>query len=637
MKKIVKLLLPANIWNILRYIKYNPSYLEKWFYVLKKKGLKEFLREVSQSQKKPLIAGGVFNSFTFYIYKKQKLNKQNYKKIENFKRKPLISVIMPVFNADLNIIIQSLKSIELQWYKNWELCIVCDKSSKKNIIKYLNKIQSSKIKVKFLNEKINISEALNEALNLASGEYAAFVNQNDQITADAFFEVVKVINNTGAEFIYSDEDFFEQKGKYITPHFKPDFSPDMFLSKNYINNLAVIKKNLIYKVNCFDSKLEYAHKYDLYLKVFEQTDKIYHIRQVLYHCRKNAQSFDSCMLNQICIAEKKALENALIRRNIQGEVVKGQYPGVFRIKYKLFKNPLVSIVIPFKDKPEFLKMCVESILSKSTYKNFEIIGISNNSTGQKTFDEMKRLENLDNRIKFYEYNVPFNYSRINNYAVKNFAKGEHIILLNNDIEIITPEWIENMLEHSQREETGCVGAKLYFPQNKTIQHAGVIIGLGGAAGHSHKYYQKSNPGYFSRLMLVQNLSAVTGACLMVKTKIYKDLNGLNEKELKVAYNDVDFCLRVQEKGFKNIFTPYCEAYHHESISRGPEDNLKKMSGLLREARFLQKRHFKIMKKGDPYYNPNLTLQKEDFSLNINKFRFVFLCLIKLVDLIRKSK
>jgi len=252
---------------------------------------------------------------------------------------------------------------------------------------------------------------------------------------------------------------------------------------------------------------------------------------------------------------------------------------------------------------------------KSTYKIFEIIGISNNSNEQATFNEMQRLEKLDSRIKFYEYNVPFNYSDINNYAVNNYAKGEHIILLNNDIEIITPEWIESMLEHSQRDEVGCVGAKLYYP-NDTIQHAGVIMGIGGIAGHSHKHFNRNNPGYISRLNLVQNFSAVTAACLMVKTKIFKELNGLNEENLKIAFNDVDFCLRVKENGYRNIFNPYCEAYHHESISRGHEDSLEKVERFNSEVDYMKERHNDILLKGDPYYNVNLTLYREDFGLRL---------------------
>lgn len=258
-------------------------------------------------------------------------------------------------------------------------------------------------------------------------------------------------------------------------------------------------------------------------------------------------------------------------------------------------------------------MCIESILDRSTYANFEIIGISNNSEEQSIFDEMKRLESLDKRIRFYEYNVPFNYSDINNHAVKEYAKGKHILLLNNDIEIITTIWIEELLMHSQRDGVGVVGAKLYYP-NDTIQHAGVIIGIGGVAGHSHKNFHKDVPGYFSRLAITQNASAVTAACLMVKKAIFEEVGRLNEKELKIAFNDVDFCLNIQEKGYLNIFTPYCEAYHHESISRGLEDTKEKVERFKGEVLYMQKKHQDILTNGDPYYNPNLTLDREDFSL-----------------------
>jgi len=252
-------------------------------------------------------------------------------------------------------------------------------------------------------------------------------------------------------------------------------------------------------------------------------------------------------------------------------------------------------------------------LDKSSYTNYEIIGISNNSEEAETFKMMKHLEERDPRVSFYEYNVDFNYSDINNHGVNTYAKGEHILLLNNDIEVISPDWIEAMLEFSQRDDVGCVGAKLYYP-NDTVQHAGIIIGLGGYAGHSHKMYPRDNPGYFNRLNVVQNVSALTAACLMIKKSIYTDLNGLDAYDFKVAYNDVDFCLRVLEKGYLNIFTPFAEMYHHESITRGYETTPEKKARFHEEKRLLGKRHTKILTEGDPYYNPNLTLDKEDFSI-----------------------
>jgi len=355
--------------------------------------------------------------------------------------------------------------------------------------------------------------------------------------------------------------------------------------------------------------------YDLYLKVLEHTNKIYHVPKVLYHWRKVPGSTAAVFSDKSYAQDAgvQALKNAMERRKIQADVLNGKYPGTYRIKYKIHGEPLVSIIIPFKDKPELLKMCLDSIIQLTTYKNFEIIGISNNSETQEIFDEMKRFEAMDNRIKFYEYNYPFNFSEINNHAVLTYAKGSHIILLNNDIEIITPDWIESMLELSQRKNTGAVGAKLYYP-NDTIQHAGVIIGIGGVAGHSHKHHDAKHPGYFTRLSLIQNYSAVTAACLLIKKEIFEELDGLDDENLAIAFNDIDFCLRIKELGYLNTFTPYCEAYHHESISRGYEDTVEKQLRFSKEVMYMQKRHKSILLNGDPYYNKNLTLEHENFEL-----------------------
>lgn len=600
------------IKNIKSQIDKNPALIKKFISSVKHNGLRQTISRIKEKVQRLEIED---LSGIKYTYIEPELTNEIKKEIAEFSKKPLISIIMPVYNVDPKWLDLAIKSIENQWYENWELCITDDKSTNQETIKYLKLIKNPKIKIKFLEKNLNISGASNEALSLAEGEYVALMDNDDEITADALYEVVKVINETDVEFIYSDEDKLEMDGSFSDPHFKPDFAPNMFLSQNYISHLSVIKKELIKKADGFTIGLEGAQDYDLYLKVFEYTNKIFHIQKVLYHWRKipgsTAAEFSDKSYAQD--AGIQALENAMNRRKIDAEVENGKYPGTYRVKYNVVINSLISIIIPFKDKPELLTMCIESILTKSTYKNFEIIGISNNSNEQATFNEMQRLEKLDNRIKFYEYNVPFNYSDINNYAVNNYAKGEHIILLNNDIEIITPEWIESMLEHSQRDDVGCVGAKLYYP-NDTIQHAGVIIGIGGIAGHSHKYFERRMAGYFSRLELIQNLSAVTAACLMVKTKIFKELNGLNEENLKIAFNDVDFCLRVQEEGYKNIYTPYCEAYHHESISRGLEDNPEKINRFNSEVDYMKKRHNKFLENGDPYYNSNLTLEREDFSL-----------------------
>ncbi|MDQ1243996.1 MAG: hypothetical protein QG565_336 [Campylobacterota bacterium] len=556
-----------------------------------------------------------FPSYYGYIYEEPFFTEATKKEIELFTYKPLLSVVIPVYNVDAKWLNLAIESVKNQWYKNWEICIADDKSTKEETINFLRNINDEKIKVKFLEQNQGISGASNEALKLASGEYIVLMDNDDEITPDAFYEVVKAINEKNAEFIYSDEDKIDTEGNFSDPYFKPDFSQDMFYAQNYLSHLGVIKRELVVKVGGWQVGFQGAQDYDLYLRVSEHTKNIVHIPKVLYHWRKilgsTAVSFDGKSYAQD--AGKHALQNSLERKGIKASAENGNFPGTYRVSYELLSCPLVSIIIPFKDKPELLEMCVNSLLG-SSYQNFEIIGVSNNSVEDATFAMMKSLEQKDSRISFCEYNIPFNYSKINNYAVDNYAKGEHILLLNNDIEILSKNWIEEMLMFSQREDVGCVGAKLYYP-NDTIQHAGVIIGLGGVAGHSHKYFPKDHPGYFIRLNIVQNLSAVTAACLMIKKSIYQDLGGLNEQDLTVAFNDVDFCLRVLEKGYLNLFTPYAEAYHHESISRGHEDSPEKIERFQREVHYMKNRHNDIISKGDSYYNTNLTSQREDFSLN----------------------
>jgi len=595
-----------------QYIQSNPDILKELNSGAMKSAFRHYLlngyQEMLNKERKTMVSN-------IYIYNEPKLTEEIKNEIKEFKIKPLISIVMPVYNVDVKWLKLAILSLKNQWYTNWELCIADDKSTKQETVNYLKSLNDSQIKIVFLTTNLNISGSSNEALKLATGEYVALMDNDDELTPDALYEAVKLMNKQEVDFIYSDEDKLKLNGNYIEPHFKPDFSPDMFLSQNYISHLGIIKKELIDKVGGWEIGLEGAQDYDLYLKVFEHTDKIVHIAKVLYHWRKVPGSTASEFSEKSYAQEAgvKALQNAMRRREIRAEVKNGKYPGTYRVQYEIQGEPLVSIIIPFKDMPKLLEMCINSILEKSTYKNFEIIGISNNSEEEETFEMMEALASKDSRIFFHEYNVPFNYSDINNHAVEKYAKGEHIILLNNDIEIISPSWIESMLEFSQRDDIGVVGAKLYYP-NDTIQHAGVIIGIGGVAGHSHKGFPKESGGYFSRLSIIQNLSALTGACLMVKKNIYHEIGGLNSEKLKIAFNDVDFCLRIQEKGYLNLFTPYCEAYHHESISRGEEDNPLKIKRFNSEVEFMKKRHTKILAQGDIFYNPNLTLEHEDFSI-----------------------
>jgi len=585
-------------------------YLDDSRYVSIKRGRTVFLATNSSTDHKP---------FTQYDYSTPVLSRNVENCMRNFHFKPLISIIMPVFNVDPKWLRLALQSIEDQWYDNWELCITDDHSSNQDTIEFLKTLENPKIRINYLPRNQGISATSNQSLAMSSGEYIALMDHDDELTPDALYEVVKAINETNAEFIYSDEDKINKDGTFREPHFKPDYSPDMFLSQNYLSHFGIIKKSLIDRVGGFTVGLEGAQDYDLYLQVLEHTNKVTHISKVLYHWRRikgsTAASIDDKSYARDAGAEALAL--AVQRRHLNAQVLTGKFPNVYRVKYAIENNPLVSIIIPFKDKPELLKMCFESILDKSTYQNFEIIGISNNSEEKPTFTEMERLKALDTRVSFYEHNMPFNFAGINNHAVRTRAKGEHILLLNNDIEIISTDWIESLLEFSQRKDVGVVGGKLYYP-NDRVQHAGIIIGIGGIAGHSHKYLHATNHGYFSRPHMVQNMSALTGACFMVKRELYDKLGGLDADNLKIAFNDVDFCLRIREKGYLNVFTPYCEAYHHESVSRGYEVTAEQEDRFNKESEYMLKRHASVLESGDPYYNLQLTINHEDFSLATSK-------------------
>lgn len=560
----------------------------------------------------------VIHAYGGYHYHEPTLTAAITDELEGIRDKPLISFIIPVYNVEKRWLELAIASIERQWYSNWEICIADDCSTKLETVNYLKSIVSSKIKVKFLKKNVNISGASNEALSLASGDYVALMDNDDEITPDALYEVALKINE-GAEFIYSDEDKLELNGQYSEPHFKPDFSPDMFLSHNYMSHLGVIKRSLVQDVGGWSVGLEGAQDYDLYLKVMERTKKVCHIPKVLYHWRKvpgsTAAAFSDKSYAQL--AGKKALSNALKRRGIRGKVVYGVSPGLYRIKYAIKNQPLVSIIIPFKDMPEMLSVCISSLLEKTTYINFEVIGISNNSEESATFDEMQRLSLLDKRVKFFEYNVPFNYSEINNYGVNKLAKGDFIVFMNNDIEVISEHWLEEMLMLAQRKDTGCVGAKLLY-ENSSIQHAGIVL----APGTSHLVipvfsgFPRNALGYAARIATTNNYSAVTAALLMIDKEKFTQVNGFDEKNFAIAYNDVDLCLKVKRKGYHNVYTPYAEAFHYESMSRGYDtESVSKLERMGAEAERLKALNSDFFSRYDESYNLNLTLDDVSFGIS----------------------
>ncbi|HEX6833481.1 MAG TPA: glycosyltransferase family 2 protein, partial [Rudaea sp.] len=404
-----------------------------------------------------------------------------------------------------------------------------------------------------------------------------------------------------------DEDKLDENGEHVEVHCKPDFSPDYFFSLNYLCHFSVLRRSLLESIGGFRAGFDGAQDYDLFLRASERTERIAHIPLVLYHWRKisGSTATTSQAKPTTTLAGQRALAESMQRRNIDCDVEAGPFPNSFRVRRRILGDPLVSILIPFRDKAALLDACVTSVLEKTRYRNFEIVCIDNGSTEEETRRTLERLQRADRRVAVERFDAPFNYSAINNYGVRR-SKGEHLLFLNNDTEVIASEWLDSMLEHSQRPEVGVVGARLLYGDD-TIQHAGVIVGPGGVAGHAHLFSPGDDPGYFSRIRLVQNLSAVTFACAMTRRAVFEQVGGLNADDLKIAFNDVDYCLRVREAGYLIVYTPYALLHHYESKSRGYEDTPEKQARFSTEVLYMQKRFKSLIERGDPYYNPRLSL------------------------------
>ncbi|WED42899.1 glycosyltransferase family 2 protein [Legionella cardiaca] len=542
------------------------------------------------------------------------IKKNTAKKIPyDFAFKPLMSIVIATDNTSPAFLRKTIKSVRKQDYTNWELCIADDASTSSATIKVLKRYTNHpKIKINFCKTSQGISKTTNEAIQLASGEFIAFLEHTALLAPNALSEIVQAINNKPlTKLIYSDEDKISAFGFRHEPHFKPDFNYDLLLSTNYICHLCVIKKEIVDKLGGFRVGFEGSQDYDLLLRCLSlvKEEEIVHVPQILYHRR-----MDKSSITKMNVAQSgfRALQEYLKQNHINAIVDEGIINTTYRIKYQLPENPpLVSLIIPTKDQAEVLKKCVQSIIEKTTYNHYEIIITNNQSVNEETFELFDHLKTLKTNIKIVDYDHPFNYSAMNNYIVNHHCQGDIIGLINNDIEVINSDWLSEMVSQALREEIGCVGAKLYYPNN-TIQHGGVILGLGGVAGHAHKHFSDHSSGYFGRLVLTQNLSAVTAACLLVKKSIFLEVNGLNEDSLKVAFNDVDFCLKVRRLGYKNLWTPYARLYHHESLSRGIDDTPEKVTRFQKEIDYM-KNTWKKELAYDPCYNPNLTLKAENFS------------------------
>ena len=509
--------------------------------------------------------------------------------------RPKVSIIMPVYNTDPRWLREAIDSVRRQLYDNWELCIADDGSRRAQTREVLQEYerQDRRIQVKYLDRNRGIAAASNEALSLASGEFIGLLDHDDELKPDALFEVVKLLNERpDLDYIYSDEDKKDPSGRLVEPFFKPDWSPDLHMSINYVTHFSTFRKQLVDRVSGFRSGCDGSQDYDLVLRVTELSDKIAHIAKPLYTWRKVPGSAASSVEAKSFAlrAATKALTDAIARRGLNGNVEGGLWKGSYRVKYKIAGNPKVTIIIPTRDRVDMLRRCVESIRKKSSYKNYEILIVDNGSQEQETLDY---LSSLNGRV--IRYPQKFNFAKIINTAAREAAGSDALIFLNNDTEVISADWIEAMLEHGQRPEVAAVGARLVYPDGR-MQHEGIIIGLGtgSALNVDHR-------GYFGLGECIRNFTAVTGACMLVRPSVFWELGGFDER-LRVAFNDVDFCLRAREKGYRVVYTPFAALYHYESATRGslhPSEDEK----------FFRQRWGKPGEYRDPYYNPNLDLRR----------------------------
>jgi GT2 family glycosyltransferase len=533
---------------------------------------------------------------------------------------PLMSIVVPTYNTDPAMLRACLDSVLAQSYPHWELCIADDASTQPQVRAILSDYagRNPRVKVTWRESNGHIVAASNSALALAEGEFVVLLDHDDELAPHALFAVARALQaRPTAQLVYSDEDKLDATGRRCAPYFKPDFSPDLLYSQNYISHLGVYRRTLVQAVGGFRPGYEGSQDYDLVLRCVARiadTRDILHVPEVLYHWRMAEGSTASGQ-------EQKTYTTDAARRALQDHfdsaglpaTVSVITPGLYRQHWALPEPaPLVSLIVPTRDCHDVLKTCIDSILQQTAYANYEIIIVDNGSTCPNTLDYMAGLE-AAGKVRVLRYDLPFNYAAINNFAVLH-ARGSVIGLVNNDVEVIGADWLTEMVSHAVRADIGCVGAKLYYP-NDTIQHGGVVCGIGGVAGHSHKYQPRDADGYFSRMRIVHNTSAVTAAVLLLRRSVFEQVGGLDEVGLSVAFNDVDLCLKVMAAGYRNLWTPFAELYHHESISRGSDETPEKRERFRRECEVMQARWPSVIAR-DPYYNPNLTLQREDYSLDL---------------------
>jgi GT2 family glycosyltransferase len=531
------------------------------------------------------------------------------RQVETFSRRPLVSLIMPVYDTPEEWLRNAIESVRAQCYPDWELCVVDDASPGKQVRRVLKKLAmaDTRIRVKYLRRNEGISGASNHALAAATGEYVATMDHDDVLEPHALHEIVKqLIANPALDFVYTDHDLRDGAGRRSGPFFKPDWSPDLLLSMNYITHLSVYRRSLVEEVGGFRKGFEGAQDYDLQLRVTEKARAIGHIPLPLYSWGQAPKSIalDSGLKPYAHEAGRRALADAMRRRQVDAEVLDGYgAPFRYRVKRRILGNPLVSILIPTRDHVKLLKACIDGLEQRTAYRTFEILILDNDSKDPETLDYLARSPH-----RVLRYPHPFDFVRINNFGAEH-ARGEYILFLNDDTVALEPDWLESMLEHAQRPEVGAVGARLLFPSGE-LQHAGSVVGIQGKAAHAFWGFPGDHPGYYDFARVVRNYSAVTGACLMTRKDVWQEVGGFDEA-FALSYNDVDLCLRIRERGYWIIYTPYATLRHHQSASRGPYD--AKIDAVFEQR--LRERWGNVI-ECDPFYNPHLTRQGFDFCLEI---------------------
>ncbi len=537
--------------------------------------------------------------------------------IESFASRPLISIVMPVFNTPEPFLRAALDSVKGQLYPNWQLCIADDASTLPHVARILAEYAAADPRIRIVHRPANggISAASNSAFEIATGEFVALLDHDDILPVHSLYLVAReILRDPAVDLIYGDEDKLDERGRRFDPYFKSDWNPDLFLAQNMISHLGVYRAALVREVGGFRTEFDGSQDYDLALRIVEKTnaERIRHIPHILYHWRATTGS-TACSIAakpHARIAARDAVVDHLQRRGICAEVDFARGPSFQQVRYPLAAEPSVTIIIPTRDRSDLLACCIGGILGVTDYRNFEVLIVDNLSRESAT-EELYRKAADDSRVRVLRYARPYNFALINNWAAEQ-ADGDILLFLNNDTEVINRDWLRHLVANAIRSEVGAVGAKLLYPDGH-VQHGGIILGMGGVAAHFHLRRRAKDAGYFGRALLQQNLSAVTAACLAMRRRIFTEIGGFDGVNLAVAFNDVDLCLRIRERGHMIVWTPLALLYHHESASRPSDLQSDQQHRFTREISYMRARWGAALDR-DPYFNPNLSLSDPTIGL-----------------------